>query len=75
MPGGAKGVAFKSKFPNNAACTESDGFLLENQMRFRVKLYCSISLFHSDARNLVSKECKSVIRWFLKVRIARSVAL
>ena len=47
VPGGASGVALKSKFPNKKACADSAGFTLDPLSKFKVRKHWSRSLSHS----------------------------
>ena len=75
MPGGASGVALKSKFPKMAAWAEREGLRLEDLTRLRVRTAWGRSLSYSAIGNFGSHVDKPAIRWFLKVLIALSAEL
>ena len=56
VPGGARGLALKLKFPLMAAWAERLGFVQEDQMRLRVITDWGMIRYHSWERNLGSQE-------------------
>ena len=56
VPGGARGVALKSKFPLMAAWSERLGFVQEDQSRLRVITAWWVSRSHSWEENLGAQE-------------------
>jgi hypothetical protein len=55
VPGGAKGVALKLKFPKRAACAESFGWRRDERRRLSVSVAWSMSRSHSVKGNLGSQ--------------------
>ena len=56
VPGGARGLALKSKFPLMDACAEGLGFVREERRRLRVITDWGMRRTHSWERNLGSQE-------------------
>ena len=56
VPGGARGVALKSKFPLMAAWSERLGFVQEDQSRLRVITAWGVRRSHSWEENLGAQE-------------------
>ena len=54
VPGGASGVALKSKIPWRYVWYDSSVFTFESLKRFRVMRHCGMRRSHSDTGNLVS---------------------
>ena len=75
VPGGARGVALKSKFLLMAAWAERLGFVREDQRRLRVIAAWGMRLSHSWEGKLGSQDASPAQRWYLNVRIARTEAL
>ena len=75
VPGGARGVALKSKLPLMAAWAEMLGFVWEEQRRLIVMTDWGTRRYHSWEGKLGLQEASLAHRWFLKVGIARSAAL
>ena len=62
VPGGAIGVALKSKIPCKAAYADKEGLRLADLKRFMVMLHCGISRSHSLAGTLGSHVCMPAMR-------------
>ena len=62
VPGGANGVALKSKLPNVAAYADKDGLRRDDRSKLRVMVACGINLSHSFAGKFVSHRHKPVIK-------------
>ena len=75
VPGGAIGVALKSKFPNNAAYAERDGFRLDDLNKLMGIIHCGRSQSHSLGGDFGSQVYNPAIIWFLYACMARSAAL
>ena len=75
MPGGAKGVALKLKFPYIAAYSDKLGLVWGGLSILRVIVDCSMSLSHSFIGKLGSHYVIPGKRWFLKVWMALYVEL
>ena len=62
VPGGASGVALKSKLPYVAAYADKDGFRLDDLSKLIVMFALGISLSHSSAGKFVSQMNNPVIK-------------
>ena len=62
VPGGAIGVALKSKFPSSAAYADSDGFRRADRSRLIVILHFGSNLSHSLEGNLGSQVYKPAMK-------------
>lgn len=62
VPGGASGVALKSKLPYRYACADSFGLTREVRSRFKVSEHCGINRSHSDTGKLGSHVAKPARR-------------
>ena len=54
VPGGAKGISLKSKFPSIVACAEIFGLRIEGPGMFNVICVCYMSLYHRCIGNILS---------------------
>ena len=62
VPGGANGVALKSKLPNLAAYADKDGLRRDDRSKLRVIVAWGINLSHSLAGKFDSHRHKPVIK-------------
>jgi hypothetical protein len=72
--GGATGVRSQSQLPHTCAHADRFGLRRDPRSRFSVRLACSNSSSHRCSGNWVSVVQSPATRWFLNVRMARSVA-
>ena len=75
VPGGARGVALKSKLVLISVWAERLGFVREEWIRFRLRTALGMIRSHYWDGELGSKEAIPEQRWFLNVKIAHSAAL
>ena len=75
VPGGPSGVAIKLKAPCSWAYAESLLLMVDVRSRLRVMVAWSMRRSHRCLGNDGSHEHRVEMKWFLKVRIARSAAL
>ena len=73
VPGGARGILLKSKFPKRYACADKVGLHLAERNRFNVISACSINLSHCDTGKSGSTVASPALKWYLNVCIDRSV--
>ena len=62
IPGGARGVAQKSNSPKMCAYAERLGFVRGALKRFKDKIACGSSLFHSVSGKLGSHDAKPALK-------------
>ena len=62
VPGGARGMALKSKLPFMAAWAERIGFVQEERSRLRMSIYWETRRYHSWDGKLGSQEASTAQR-------------
>lgn len=72
MPGGANGVAVKSKLPNRKVWADNFGLTRDARSRLIVMFACSSKRSHSDNGKSGSAVARPALKWFLYVWIALS---
>ena len=75
VPGGASGVLLKSNAPYSWAYAERFGLRWEARSRLRVRSACGSKQSHSVRLKPGSVPQSVAMKWFLKVRMARSAAV
>ena len=75
VPGGASGVALKSWVPLICSCADRFGLICDMCSIFKVSSAWSSRRHHKRNGKFLSTEHKPLMKWFLKVRMARLAAL